>query len=79
MHFPNDGDAAGVQILVVSALSDKVTASHAIKRGAHGFLQKPLMGHAHVIPRRADSFPFMLPLTWHGFEASLIVHRAAQT
>lgn len=30
-----------VRILVVSALSDKVTAIRAIKRGAHGFLQKP--------------------------------------
>lgn len=30
-----------VRILVVSALADKVTAIRAIKRGAHGFLQKP--------------------------------------
>lgn len=30
-----------VRILVVSALSDKVTAIRAIKQGAHGFLHKP--------------------------------------
>lgn len=29
------------RILVVSALSDKVTALRAITKGAHGFLQKP--------------------------------------
>jgi chemotaxis protein CheX len=37
-----------------------------------------LMGHAHVIPRHADSFPFVLPLTWLGYEASLIVHMGMQ-
>ncbi len=30
-----------VRILVVSALSDKLTAIRVLKRGAHGFLQKP--------------------------------------
>jgi two-component system chemotaxis response regulator CheY len=30
-----------VRILVVSALSDKVTALRAIRRGAHGFIHKP--------------------------------------
>lgn len=38
-----------------------------------------LMGHAHVIPRHADNFPFVLPLIWHGYGASLIVHMAAQS
>lgn len=38
----------GVQILVVSALSDKVTAIRAIKRGAHGFLQKPFDDEALI-------------------------------
>lgn len=32
------------------------------------------MGQAHVIPRHADNYPFVLPLSWHGYEASLIVH-----
>ena len=32
------------------------------------------MGHANVIPRHADNFPFVLPLNWHGYEANLIVH-----
>jgi two-component system chemotaxis response regulator CheY len=30
-----------VQILVISALSDKATALRAIRKGAHGFLHKP--------------------------------------
>jgi two-component system chemotaxis response regulator CheY len=30
-----------ILILVVSALSDKLTALQAIKKGAHGFLYKP--------------------------------------
>ena len=38
-----------VRILVVSALSDKVTAIRAIKRGAHGFLQKPFDDDALVV------------------------------
>ncbi len=38
----------GVRILVISALSDKVTAIRAIKRGAHGFLQKPFDNGALV-------------------------------
>jgi len=33
-----------VHILVVSALSDKVTALSAIKNGAEGFLKKPFTG-----------------------------------
>lgn len=37
-----------VRILVVSALADKVTAIRAIKRGAHGFLQKPFDDDAMV-------------------------------
>ncbi len=36
-----------------------------------------LMGHAHVIPRLASNYPFVLPLTWHGYEGSLIVHMEA--
>ena len=32
------------------------------------------MGHAQVIPRHADNFPFVMPLSWHGYEANLIVH-----
>lgn len=32
------------------------------------------MGHAHVMPRHATNFPFVLPLVWHGYEANLIVH-----
>jgi two-component system, chemotaxis family, chemotaxis protein CheY len=31
----------GARILVVSALSDRATALHAMTRGAHGFLLKP--------------------------------------
>lgn len=37
-----------VKILVVSALSDKITAIKAIKRGAHGFLHKPFDDEAIV-------------------------------
>lgn len=35
------GIAPRLQILVVSALSDKTTVIEALKRGAHGFLHKP--------------------------------------
>jgi two-component system, chemotaxis family, sensor kinase CheA len=34
-----------IRILVISALSDKVTALRAIRKGAHGFLHKPLTDH----------------------------------
>ena len=39
------------RILVVSALSDKATALRAIRRGAHGFINKPFRGHelAHAL------------------------------
>ena len=38
-----------VRILVVSALSDKITAIKAIKRGAHGFLHKPFDDEAIIV------------------------------
>lgn len=38
-----------VKILVVSALSDKITAIKAIKRGAHGFLHKPFDEEAIIV------------------------------
>ena len=31
----------GIRILVISALADKATALRAIKKGAHGFINKP--------------------------------------
>jgi two-component system, chemotaxis family, chemotaxis protein CheY len=34
-----------IRILVISALSDKVTALRAIRKGAHGFLHKPFTDH----------------------------------
>ncbi len=37
-----------VRILVISALSDKLTAIRVLKRGAHGFLQKPFEDHQLV-------------------------------
>lgn len=42
------GTHPALNILVVSALSDKVTALTALKQGARGFLQKPFTDEALV-------------------------------